>query len=194
MQDVSFSHLTLNSAIALKPILQNKCQSRPEPPLGDSNRGLLPLSGNTRLAKARGQAPPGSHTAGPATCFEGTAYQKSPCSCRNVLGFPTSPAPLSPGCPASLCWQSQPNHSERAGAVQRPDSAEWLAPTSTHAKTYTVPLSGHSLGLFPWGRAWDKGCCSFPLPFHLCQVLSSSMCKGTHRCTAPEGVSTRRRW
>lgn len=85
MQDVSFSHLTLNSAIALKPILQNKCQSRPEPPLGDSNQGLLPLSGNARLAKARGQAPPGSHTAGPATCFEGTAYQKSPCSCRNVL-------------------------------------------------------------------------------------------------------------
>lgn len=31
---------------------------------------------------------------------------------------PASPAPLSPGCLTSLCWQSQPNHSERAGAVQ----------------------------------------------------------------------------
>lgn len=86
---------------------------------------------------------------------------------------PASPAPLSPERLTSLCWQSQPNHSERAGAVQDLIVQGGEHPHLPMPKTYTVPLSGHSLGLFPWGRARDKGCCSFPLPFHLHQELSA---------------------
>lgn len=46
-------------------------------------------------------------------------------------------------------------------------------------KTYTVLLSGHSLGLLPQGRAWDTVYCFLPLQFHLHQELSA-VCAKAH--------------
>lgn len=103
--------------------------------------------------------------------------------CRTAA--PASPAPSSPGCPTSLRRQSHPNHTERAGAA--PDltarGGEHPHPPTQKPPQCLPSLLGHSLGLFPRGRAWDKGRCSFPLPFHLRQELSA-VCAGAH--VAPE--------
>jgi len=154
-----------------------KCQSRPELPLGDSNRGLLPLSGNARLAKARGQAWPGSHT----TCNLLWAHQEPSRSCRNLLASVQScscessalmctshiPEPAEPAKPQRTCWV-------RLLAVQSGEHPHPPVPK---------PPRCRSLGLFSRGRAWAKGCCSFPLLFHLRQGLSNSMCERRHRCS-----------
>lgn len=94
-------------------------------------------------------------------------------------GTPASPAPSSPRCPTSLCWQSQPDRSECAGAAQ-----DLPAPGGEHPHLpIQKPTQCPSQGLFPLGRAWDESCCSFPLPFRLRQELSAARA-GTHFAAA----------
>lgn len=113
-------------------------------------------------------------------------------SCRSILASLHSHSCKSstlvpPGCPTAPCWQSQPNHREHSGVVQ-----DVIVQGGEHShpplqKTYTVLLSGHSLGLLPQGRAWDTVYLLFPpTPISPAPGAVSSVCQST---CAHEGVS-----
>lgn len=95
---------------------------------------------------------------------------------------PASPAPLSPGCVTSLCWQSQPNSCWGSSGltVQGGEHLHLLM-----QKTFTVLLSG----TVPSGRAWTKAAA----PSHSLFTCASRACCSEWHCSAPGGVSMGRK-